>query len=283
MSASVMEPRALAGSPAGQQSGGHEPGRILAELSAALENPDIKALEWAEDGRGVVIHATLYEEEMGRYKELFPALTDLGSVLVLQAWLLAYGFRLEEAKTDPHALVLQHADFQRMHPAAVEPGAPGGNAGPSAKQQKKSKKRRSRSSLQPCRKVTSRDALGRLPRLRPLYQYINFDMPGLMCPSEEGGETLGPAGTATGPELEGELQQAFDSQGHLPLTNWLSQGLRTHLTDSPFAASLMHNPQEASASSALEIPAPALDDQPMQVDIEKMLSCTAYLVSPLFP
>lgn len=45
MSASVMEPPALAGSPAGQQSGGHEPGRILAELSAALENPDIKALE----------------------------------------------------------------------------------------------------------------------------------------------------------------------------------------------------------------------------------------------
>ena len=48
---------------------------------------------------------------------------------------------------------------------------------------------------------------GRLPRLRPLYQYINFDMPELMCPSEEGGETLGPTGTATGPELEGELQQ----------------------------------------------------------------------------
>ncbi|XP_035192934.1 uncharacterized protein C16orf86 homolog [Oxyura jamaicensis] len=277
-----MEPPALVGSPAGQQSGGREPGHILAELSAALENPDIKALEWAEDGRGVIIHATLYEEELGRYKELFPALTDLGSVPVLQAWLLAHGFRLEEAQTNPPALVLQHADFQRVNPTAVELGTPGGNAGPSAKQQKKRKKRR-RSSLQPCRKVTSWDALGRLPRLRPLYQYINYDMPELMCPSEEEGETLGLAETATGPELEGELQQAFDAQGHLPLTNWLSQGLRTHLTDSPFAASLMHNPQETWASSALELPAPALDDKPMQVDLEKPLSCTAYLVSPFFP
>lgn len=57
------------------------------------------------------------------------------------------------------ALVLQHADFQRVNPTAMELGTPGGNAGPSAKQ-KKSKKRRSRSSLQPCRKVASRDVLG---------------------------------------------------------------------------------------------------------------------------
>nr|XP_038041416.1 uncharacterized protein C16orf86 homolog isoform X3 [Anas platyrhynchos] len=130
----------------------------------------------------------------------------------------------------------------------MELGTPGGNAGPSAKQ-KKSKKRRSRSSLQPCRKVASRDVLGehrRLPRLRPLYQYINFDMPELMCPSEEKDETLGPAGTATGPELEGEL------------------------------------PQETWASSALEVPTPALDDKPRQVDTETTLGCTAYLVSPLF-
>eukprot|EP00075_Anas_platyrhynchos_P032223 XP_027321476.1 uncharacterized protein C16orf86 homolog isoform X4 [Anas platyrhynchos] len=181
-----MEPPAVVGSPAGQQSRGREPGRIPAELSAALESPGIKALE--------------------------------------------------------------HADFQRVNPTAMELGTPGGNAGPSAKQ-KKSKKRRSRSSLQPCRKVASRDVLGehrRLPRLRPLYQYINFDMPELMCPSEEKDETLGPAGTATGPELEGEL------------------------------------PQETWASSALEVPTPALDDKPRQVDTETTLGCTAYLVSPLF-
>ncbi|XP_071899818.1 uncharacterized protein C16orf86 homolog isoform X3 [Anas platyrhynchos] len=216
-SVSVMEPPAVVGSPAGQQSRGREPGRIPAELSAALESPGIKALE-------------------------------------------------------------------RVNPTAMELGTPRGNAGPSAKQ-KKSKKRRSRSSLQPCRKVASRDVLGehrRLPRLRPLYQYINFDMPELMCPSEEKDETLGPAGTATGPELEGELPQAFGSQHHLPLTNWLSQGLRTHLTDSPFAASLMRNPQETWASSALEVPTPALDDKPRQVDTETKLGCTAYLLSPLF-
>lgn len=40
-----MEPPAVVGSPAGQQSRGREPGRIPAELSAALESPGIKALE----------------------------------------------------------------------------------------------------------------------------------------------------------------------------------------------------------------------------------------------
>lgn len=45
MSASVPEPPALVRSPEEGQHGGHEPEHILAQLSAALENPDIKALE----------------------------------------------------------------------------------------------------------------------------------------------------------------------------------------------------------------------------------------------
>lgn len=78
---------------------------------------------------------------------------------------------------------------------------------------------------------------GRLPRLRPLYQYINFDMPELMCPSEEKDETLGPAGTATGPELEGELPQ-----GSVCLLGYLE----SHWVSSLYACSLW---QSACVSS----------------------------------
>lgn len=61
---------------------------------------------------------------------------------------------------------------------------------------------------------------GQLPRLRPLYQYINFDMPELMHPSAEEDEVPGLAqpsqvpvapGRATAPQLEGELQQGLPS------------------------------------------------------------------------
>lgn len=78
---------------------------------------------------------------------------------------------------------------------------------------------------------------GRLPRLRPLYQYINFDMPELMCPSEEKDEILGPEGTATGPELEGELPQ-----GSVCLLGYLE----SHWVSSLYACSLW---QSACVSS----------------------------------
>lgn len=54
--------------------------------------------QWSKDGRGVLVHAKLYEEEMGKNKELFPELADLSCVTALQAWLLAYGFKLKGAK-----------------------------------------------------------------------------------------------------------------------------------------------------------------------------------------
>lgn len=77
---------------------------------------------------------------------------------------------------------------------------------------------------------------GQRPRLRPLYQYINFDMPELMDPSAEEDEVPGLAepsqvpaapGRATAPHLEGELQglpsSSMPSQGPglvLPVTCW---------------------------------------------------------------
>lgn len=35
---------------------------------------------------------------MGKNKEVFPELVDLGCVTALQAWLLAYGFKLKGTK-----------------------------------------------------------------------------------------------------------------------------------------------------------------------------------------
>ncbi|XP_065590276.1 uncharacterized protein C16orf86 homolog [Cyrtonyx montezumae] len=86
---------------------------------------------------------------------------------------------------------VQHPDGQ--HPTAKEPRALGGDANPAAELQKTSKKRKSTSRPKPCKKVPSRDALGRLPRLRPLYNYINLSVDE-MCPEEEDGEGSAPAG-----------------------------------------------------------------------------------------
>ena len=66
---------------------------------------------------------------------------------------------------------------------------------------------------------SSRTPPGQLPRQRPLYQYINFDMPELMRPSteDEVPELAQPSqvpaapGKATASQLEGELQQGLPS------------------------------------------------------------------------
>lgn len=76
---------------------------------------------------------------------------------------------------------------------------------------------------------------GQLPRLRPLYQYINLDMTELMHPSPEDevpelaqpSQVPAASNRATAPQLEGELQQGLPSscipQGTglvLPVTCW---------------------------------------------------------------
>ncbi|PKU42411.1 protein c16orf86 like protein [Limosa lapponica baueri] len=197
MSAPVQEPPAPERSP---EKGQHS---VLAQLSAALENPDIKVLEWSEDGRGVLVHTELYEEEMGRNKELFPELAALGCVAALQAWLLGCGFTLGGAK----------------HPCGS--GDVRGSAS------------------------------GRLAPLRPLYQYINFNMPELMHPAAEEEEV---------PELAQQSQV-------------------------PAAPRMATAPQLEGTwtSSAVQMPAPGADDKSMQVDIDRMLRYAAHLVPPLFP
>ncbi|XP_054055664.1 uncharacterized protein C16orf86 homolog [Rissa tridactyla] len=249
MSTPVPEPPALVRSPEEGQRGSCEPGHILAQLSAALEKPDIKALEWSEDGQGVLVRTELYEEEMGKNKELFPELANLGCVAALRAWLLAYGFKPKGAKVDAQVLLLQHPNFQRAQPTAEEPGALGGNAGLSAKPQPKRKKRTRRP--RPPRGTTSQDTLGQRPRLRPLYQYINYDMPELMHPSAEEDEVPELAQTSQVPMAPGR----------------------------PTAPQL----EDTWAGSTPAIPAPGADDKSMQADTERMLGYAANLVPPPFP
>lgn len=137
-----------------------------------------------------------------------------------------------DVATDPWLLPHQAALARRHMPSSAVPGScPGrGNHLPSpprtsaAPELQQSPGREQLSAL-----ASSCTSPGRLPRLRPLYQYINFDMPELMCPSEEKGETLGPAGTATGLELEGELPQ-----GSVCLLGYLE----SHWVSSSYACSL---------------------------------------------
>ncbi|CAM2100819.1 unnamed protein product [Caretta caretta] len=145
------------------------PGRFLSQLAAALNNPTIKALEWDEDGQGVVVNTKLYDEEGQKHKELFPELKPLRSVSVLQAWLLTSGFKAKAVKqeqhcpsppgntlpacggpegvkiaqrADPAVPVFQHADFRKLPPKAGEVDSP-----LATRQHKKAKKRKSSSDL----------------------------------------------------------------------------------------------------------------------------------------
>ncbi|XP_062477307.1 uncharacterized protein LOC134165004 [Pezoporus occidentalis] len=174
MSAPVADPPALERNPEEEQRSLQDLGHILAQLSAALESPDIKVLKWSEDGRNVLVHAELYKEEMEKNKQLFPKLADLSDVAELKAWLLAYGFKLKRAKLNSQVLLLQHPDFQRAHSTVKETGAL--SADLSAKHQKK---KRQESHLLPLGGATSDDKLGKRPRLRNLYQYIDQGMPEL--------------------------------------------------------------------------------------------------------
>ncbi|XP_069724908.1 uncharacterized protein [Phaenicophaeus curvirostris] len=174
---------------------------------------------------------------MGKNKELFPELADLGSVAALQAWLLGYGFEVTGTKVK-----LQHPDFQRAHPTAEQPGAFGGDAETSATQQKKKKRKTPASCQRPRGRSTSQKTLGRQPRLRPLYQYINFEMPELMLPSgDHVPEVAQPNQVPAGPGITTAPQ--------LPDT-WIS--------------------------SALEISAPEASNTFMPIDVDGMMTYEAH-------
>ncbi|XP_065423810.1 uncharacterized protein C16orf86 homolog [Chrysemys picta bellii] len=270
-------------SPSEKRPGGKAmPGRFLSQLAAALDNPTIKALEWDEDGQGVVVNAQLYDEEGQKHKELFPELKPLRSVSVLQAWLLTSGFKAKAAKgccpsaqqfkpTIPLSLALphradstvhvfQHADFRKLPPKAGEVDNP-----LTTRQHKKTKKRKSSSDL------AASPAAALLPdtlrtdrrpqRLRPLYQYINYDNPELNSPSEDESDTPETAalGEAAGAPDKANMEESEGSHQ---------------------AGTKSDNPESCSPGT----PPQAEVDKSTQVDIDKMLSvCAAHLVPPLSP
>lgn len=68
------------------------------DRSIAPQRSPLCPPQWSKNGQGVLVHTELYEEEMRKNKELFPELADLSCIAALQAWLLAYGFKLKGAK-----------------------------------------------------------------------------------------------------------------------------------------------------------------------------------------
>ncbi|CAM4541653.1 unnamed protein product [Lepidochelys kempii] len=251
-------------SPSEKRPGGKAvPGRFLSQLAAALNNPTIKALEWDEDGQGVVVNTKLYDEEGQKHKELFPELKPLRSVSVLQAWLLTSGFKAKAVKADPAVPVFQHADFRKLPPKAGEVDSP-----LATRQHKKAKKRKSSSDL-PASVASTAAALPldtlrtdrRPQRLRPLYQYINYDNPELNSPSEDESDTPGTAvlGDAVGAPDRADTEESKESH---------------------HAGTKSDNPESCSPGT----PPQAAVDKSTQVDIDKMLSvCAAHLVPPLSP
>ncbi|XP_039359884.1 uncharacterized protein C16orf86 homolog [Mauremys reevesii] len=248
-------------SPSEKRPGGKAmPGRFISQLAAALDNPTIKALEWDEDGQGVVVNPKLYDEEAQKHKELFPELKALRSVSVLQAWLLTSGFKAKAAKADSAVHVFQHADFRKLPPKAGEVDSP-----LATRQHKKAKKRKSSSdlaaspaaALPPDTLRTDR----RPQRLRPLYQYINYDNPELNSPSEEESDT---------PETA-----ALEEAAGAPDKANMEEAERSHQ-----AGTKSDNAESCSPGT----PPQAEVDKSTQVDIDKMLSvCAAHLVPPLSP
>uniref|UniRef100_A0A8C8RG40 Uncharacterized protein n=1 Tax=Pelusios castaneus TaxID=367368 RepID=A0A8C8RG40_9SAUR len=251
-------------SPSEKRTGGKVlPGCFFSQLAAALDNPAIKALEWAEDGQGVVVNTVLYDEEGQKNKEVFPELKPLRSVSMLRAWLLTSGFKAKTVRADGTVLVFQHPDFRKLPPKAGE-----GDSPLAPKQHKKAKKRKS--SSDPAVPATSLAAAPppdtpvgdrRPQRLRPLYQYINYDNPELNSPSEEESdtpETAAPGEAARTPEKANTIE----SEESCP------------------AGGKGDHPESCSPQP----PPQAEVDKSTQVDIDKMLSvCAAQLVPPLSP
>nr|XP_020667121.1 uncharacterized protein C16orf86 homolog [Pogona vitticeps] len=253
-----------------KKSGGKvAPAHFLFQLAAALDNPTIKSLEWHEDGKGILLHTSLYEEEIQRHQDLFPELRNLKPVSVLQAWLTTYGFKAKITKNEPDILAFQHANFKKLSLWAVEGYGPKADAPlkPEVpKQPKKSKKRKSSTDtiVTPSGNTLPPESVGaerKSQRLRPLYQYINYDNPemnkplGKECDLNQQ-ETPPTRRSRTAP-LELKITPNTDDKG---------KELKGSVSGT------------SGATVRTEV------DKSTQVDISKMLSvCAAHLVPPLSP
>ncbi|KAJ7311946.1 hypothetical protein JRQ81_006268 [Phrynocephalus forsythii] len=250
------------------------PDDFLLQLAAALDNPTIKSLEWHEDGKGFLLHPRLYEDEIQKHQDLFPELRNLKTISALQTWLATYGFKARVTKTESDTLAFQHANFKRLSPGAMEANGPKAEAllkSEVPKQPKKSKKRKGSVDTLVTSSGTKGGAL--LPesvgvdrksqRLRPLYQYINYDNPEMNKP----------------PSKECDLNQ---QEAPLPLRNKTAP-LKLKITSNTVTDDQGKEPK-APVSDISETIVKTEVDKSTQVDISKMLSvCAAHLVPPLSP
>ncbi|XP_016851710.1 uncharacterized protein C16orf86 homolog isoform X2 [Anolis carolinensis] len=254
-----------------KSSGGKaSPPHFLLQLAAALDNSTIKSLQWHEDGRGILLHTKLYEEEIQRHQELFPEVKNLKSVSVLQAWLTTYGFKTRIIKTDSDILSFQHPDFKKLPSKAEEAVGPKAEVLLLPKQPKKSKKRKSISILDipvapsvNMGSVLPPESAGKSQRLRPLYQYINYDNPEMNSP----------------PDKESDLPQVEVPPVLENKTGLLELRITPNIVADDKGKELRSSISATSATAAkTEV------DKSTQVDIDKMLSvCAAHLVPPLSP
>ncbi|XP_039183389.1 uncharacterized protein C16orf86 homolog [Crotalus tigris] len=173
----------------------------------------------------------------------------------------------------------QHADFKKLSPRAEE--AEGAKAETSLvlKQPKKAKKRKSTQEITPVPPATpgsslppeSATAEKKSQRLRPLYQYINYDNPEMNRPLDKEYDL---------PQMEAPSTQG-NKAGTVELRLPPSIGQKLLHSDLRFSGAEGKEPRGLpSAPSVVKTEV----DKSTQVDIDKMLSvCAAHLVPPLSP
>ncbi|KAG8144028.1 hypothetical protein E2320_001158 [Naja naja] len=250
-----------------------------------IKGSGVSSSQWHEDGKGINLHAKLYEEEVQQHQDLFPELKNLKSAPVLQAWLTNYGFKARMTKTDSDMLTFQHADFQKLPPRAEEPESAKVEASLLLKQPKKSKKRKSTQETTPVPPAAPGTSLPpesattekKSQRLRPLYQYINYDNPEMNRPSDKEYD-LSPVEAPSTQE---------NKTGTIELRTTPSIGQKLLHTDPVFSVAVAEEKGKElrslpSATSGAAVKTEV--DKSTQVDIDKMLSvCAAHLVPPLSP
>uniref|UniRef100_A0ACB8EA02 Uncharacterized protein n=1 Tax=Sphaerodactylus townsendi TaxID=933632 RepID=A0ACB8EA02_9SAUR len=245
---------------------------VISGLGGFLRGVTVCLLpQWHEDGKSILLHAKLYEEEIQGHQELFPELKNLRSVSVFQAWLTTYGFKARTTKIDSEVLIFQHADFKKLSPKAEEADGSKAETPVILKQPKKSKKRKSSldiivnpaSSTGSTLSPESAGVERKSQRLRPLYQYINYGNPEMNSPSEKECDL---------PPLEIP-----------PILENKAGPLELRIPPPKVAEDKGRDPRSPKSASP-GVAAKAEVDKSTQVDIDKMLSvCAAHLVPPLSP
>ncbi|XP_029464668.1 uncharacterized protein C16orf86 isoform X2 [Rhinatrema bivittatum] len=261
--------------------------RFLNKLAGILDNPKLKSFEWDEEGRAVVVNARLYEEEIAEHADLLLEFQNFRTISMLHGLLCTYGFKKKTAKVHAEVHVFQHSDFKRKCVTRKqESESSKADSSLNIKQSKKAKKRKRDSAAHLLVPATAGSSAltpeslhleRKLQRVRPLYQYINYDNPEMNTLSE--GET-DTEGTTDQDVAAGEQEisytgrlNIFQQAAHLSVRG-MEPGNQSHEKEE--SLNTMKSLSGNQVKSEL--------DKSTQADIDKMLSvCAAHLVPPLSP